>query len=324
MKKFTFYVGIDVSKSWLDIAVLAPSTGVVLEKRIDNNVRQIRAFLKDMEKQCHVALDEVLFCLEHTGKYGYPFLEVAAMKKAKVWVESAIQIKRSQGLVRGKTDRWDAKRIAEYAYRFSDKARFFEPLDQSLHQLKDYQIKRDLLVKTYTQLTQENRKDPLFDKPLKAIKNAIEDIEQKIEALLKGNLTFLRQYQLLLSISGIGRQTAIALILATEGFSRLTDARKLSCFAGVATFPFRSGSSIKGNARVSKMGNMKLKTLLNMCAWNAIRSTGDIKNYYERKLAEGKHKLSIINAVKNKLLATAIAVIKRDSPFTKHSSGIIS
>ena len=324
MKEFSFYVGIDVSKSWLDLAIFQPSVGIVEEKRIANINDAVEDFLNTFQKTFKVDLEQVLFCLEHTGKYGYPFLEVAAIKQANVWLELPIQIKRSQGLVRGKTDQWDARRIAEYAYRFSDKAQLWKPADRSLEELKSLQGKRDLLVKTHTQLSQEDKNDPLFKKPLEALKKTIQEVEQKMEKLLKANHLFLRQYQLLQSISGIGKQTAMALIITTHGFSRLTDAKKLSCFAGVAPFPYSSGSSIKGRNRVSKMGNMKLKTLLNMCAWNAIRATGDLKVYYERKLAEGKHKLSIINAIKNKLLARAIAVINRDTPFTKYYSETIS
>lgn len=324
MKEINLYVGIDVSKSWLDIAVLEHSLGIIEEKRIRNTSLEVRTFIEHLLKSFNVNLNQVLFCLEHTGRYGHPFLEAAFLIEANVWLELPIQIKRSQGLVRGKTDQWDARRIAEYAYRFSDKAQLWKPTDPTLEQLKAYQSKRDLLVKTYTQLSQEDKNDPAFKKPLIALKKAMEEIEQKMEELLKTNHSFLRQYQLLQTVKGIGKQTAMALIITTHGFSRLTDPKKLSCFAGVAPFPYSSGSSIIGRNRVSKMGNMKLKTLLNMCAWNAIRADGDLKNYYERKLAEGKHKLSIINAVKNKLLAIAISVINRDTPFTKHYSELIS
>jgi hypothetical protein len=68
------------------------------------------------------------------------------------------------------------------------------------------------------------------------------------------------------------------------------------------------------------MGDMKLKVLLNLSAWNAIRSISTFKEYFKRKVSEGKHKLSVINAVRNKLLALALAVVKRNSPFIKEYS----
>jgi transposase len=124
MEQFSFFTGIDVSKPWLDIAVINPNDGLVHQSRINNNVKDISSFLKELKKHLKIEITEHLFCMEHTGKYGQAFLTAAHHEKAKVWVELPIQIKRSQGLVRGKTDRWDAVRIAQYAHRFADKAVF--------------------------------------------------------------------------------------------------------------------------------------------------------------------------------------------------------
>jgi hypothetical protein len=68
------------------------------------------------------------------------------------------------------------------------------------------------------------------------------------------------------------------------------------------------------------MGDKKLKVLLNLSAWNAIRSITAFKDYFNRKVSEGKHKMSVINAVRNKLIALALAVIKRNKPFEKNYS----
>jgi len=320
MEQFSFFTGIDVSKLWLDIAVFKPTDGLVYQTRIDNNVKNIRSFLRDLKKHLKAEITEHLFCMEHTGKYGHAFLTASVLEKAKVWVELPIQIKRSQGLVRGKTDRWDAARIAQYAYRFADKAVFWMPADKTIQDLKDLQVKRNQLVKAYSQLSQENKNDPLFKKPLLALKQGIEVIEQKMEQLLNQNDRARHQYNLLKTVPGIGKQTAMALIIVTNGFTRLTESRKLSCYSGLAPFPYQSGSSVKGRTRVSKMGDKKLKVLLNLSAWNAIRSITAFKEYFNRKVSEGKHKMSVINAVRNKLIALALAVIKRNSPFEKNYS----
>jgi len=320
MEQFSFFTGIDVSKLWLDIAVYKPIDGIVHQIRINNNVKDIRAFLKGLKKQLKAEITEHLFCMEHTGKYGHAFLNASALEKARVWVELPIQIKRSQGLVRGKTDQWDAARIAQYAYRFADKAVFWKPADKTIQDIKELQVKRSQLVKVHSQLIQENKNDPLFKKPLLALKQAIRDIELKMEQLLEKNEVARHQYDLLKTVPGIGKQTAMALIVVTNGFTRLTESRKLSCYSGLAPFPYSSGSSIKGRTKVSKMGDMKLKVLLNLSAWNAIRSIDAFKDYFKRKVAEGKHKLSVINAVRNKLLALALSVVKRNSPFIKEYS----
>jgi len=320
MEQFSFFTGIDVSKLWLDIAVFKPTDGFVYQTRIDNNVKSIRGFLRDLKKHLKAEITEHLFCMEHTGKYGHAFLNASILERAKVWVELPIQIKRSQGLVRGKTDKWDAARIAQYAYRFADKAAFWMPADKTIQDLKELQAKRNILVKTYSQLSQENKSDPFFKKPLLALKQGIEAIELKMEQLLNQNDRAWHQYNLLKTVPGIGKQTAMALIIVTNGFTRLTESRKLSCYSGLAPFPYQSGSSVKGRTKVSKMGDKKLKVLLNLSAWNAIRSITAFKDYFNRKVSEGKHKMSVINAVRNKLLALALAVIKRNSPFEKNYS----
>ena len=122
MEQFSFFTGIDVSKLWLDIAVFSATDGIVHQTRINNNVKDIRSFLRDLKKLLKTEITEHLFCMEHTGKYGQAFLTASVFEKVTVWVELPIQIKRSQGLVRGKTDEWDAVRIAKYAHRFADKA----------------------------------------------------------------------------------------------------------------------------------------------------------------------------------------------------------
>jgi transposase len=320
MEQFSFFTGIDVSKLWLDIAVFKPMDGLVYQTRIDNNVKSIRNFLSSLKKHLKAEITEHLFCMEHTGKYGHAFLNASLHEKAKVWVELPIQIKRSQGLVRGKTDRWDAARIAQYAYRFADKAVFWKPADKTIQDIKELQVKRNKLVKAHSQLSQENKNDPLFKKPLQALKQGIEAIELKMEQLVKQNELANQQYELLKTVPGIGKQTAMALIVVTNGFTRLTETRKLSCYSGLAPFPYSSGSSVKGRTRVSKMGDKKLKVLLNLSAWNAIRSITAFKDYFNRKVSEGKHKMSVINAVRNKLIALALAVIKRNSPFEKNYS----
>ncbi|OCX51300.1 hypothetical protein BEL04_15585 [Mucilaginibacter sp. PPCGB 2223] len=318
MKQFSFFTGIDVSKLWLDIAVLSATDGIVYQAKINNNAKDIRIFLRELKKLLKTEITQHLFCMEHTGKYGNAFLAVAAVAGAEVWVELPLQIKRSQGLVRGKTDQWDAVRIAKYALRFADKAVFWKPADQTILDIKELQVKRNRLVKAHSQLVQENKNDPLFKKPLLALKQAIEAIELKMEQQLEQNEDACHQYKLLKTVPGIGKQTALALIAVTNGFTRLTESRKLSCYAGLAPFPYSSGSSVKGRTKVSKMGDMKLKVLLNLSAWNAIRSISAFKDYFKRKVGEGKHKMSVINAIRNKLLALALAVIKRNSPFEKN------
>ena len=124
-------------------------------------------------------------------------------------------------------------------------------------------------------------------------------------------------YELITSVKSVGDVLAIDLIVYTHGFTRMLDGRKLACYCGVAPFEYRSGNSIHGAPGTSKFANRILKTHLHMAAINAIRYHDELRNYYKRKLEEGKGKMNAINAVRNKLLHRVVAVVKRGTPYVE-------
>ncbi|MEL6717346.1 MAG: transposase [Bacteroidota bacterium] len=101
----------------------------------------------------------------------------------------------------------------------------------------------------------------------------------------------------------------------TNNFKAFESSRQLACYVGIAPFEKQSGKTLKQTAKVSKLGHQKLKALLTNGAWSVIQNDAQIKKYYKRKIEEGKNEYSIINAVKNKLIARAFAVVKRGTPF---------
>jgi len=119
------------------------------------------------------------------------------------------------------------------------------------------------------------------------------------------------------SVPGIGMVTALNVIVSTDEFQRITEAKKFACYAGVAPFEKKSGTSIKGKAQVSKLANMTVKKLLHMAAMSAIQCCEEMKVFYERKVAEGKNKMSVINAVRNKLISRIFACIKNKRTYQK-------
>lgn len=318
MSEYSLFVGIDVSKDWLDLCCFSPSTAQISPTQIDNAPDAIASYVASLD--CDT--EEVLFCLEHTGHYSNTFLEVSSALNLNSWLEHPLQIKRSQGIQRGKTDQLDAERIALYAHRFQDKAVLYQPSSQQITELKKLQSKRDLLVKMQRQIKQssENKNDDDFAGSTQAIAKDIAVIEVKIEKVIASDPNLANQDKLLKSIPGIGSVLSATLITITDGFTSFDNPRKLACYAGIAPFPYRSGKSIRYRDRVSKLGNQRLKMLLNLAAWNAIRSVEHLRKYYERKVNEGKAKLSAINAIRNKLVAIVMAVIRRNEPFSKDYS----
>ena len=100
----------------------------------------------------------------------------------------------------------------------------------------------------------------------------------------------------------------------TRNFTTFETPNHLACYAGVAPFPNESGTSIK-RARTSSLANQKLKKLLHLAAMAAIRSKGEISDYYLRKVKEGKNKMLVINNIRNKLIKRMFAVLKSNKPY---------
>ncbi len=116
----------------------------------------------------------------------------------------------------------------------------------------------------------------------------------------------------------MGPQLSAYLIALTDGFHRFTDPRELACHAGVAPFERSSGSSVRGRTRVSHQANKTLKTMLHMAALANVQRAGELKTYFQRKVAEGKKPILVVNAVRNKILHRVCAVIRRGQPFVPH------
>ena len=147
------------------------------------------------------------------------------------------------------------------------------------------------------------------------LKKNLKLIDAQLLVVINEDENLKRDFELTQSIPGIGKQTAIYLLLVTKGFTTFDNARQLACFAGVAPFPYQSGTSINGRTKVHHFADKKLKSLLNMCALNAKKYDYQIKEYYERKVADGKNKMLVLNNVRNKLLSRVLAVVKRQQPY---------
>ena len=113
----------------------------------------------------------------------------------------------------------------------------------------------------------------------------------------------------MLSVPGIGRITAIFIICCTNNFAVKITGKQLASYAGVVPFRNTSGTSIKGRSRIHFMANKHLNSLLTMGALSAIQVYAEFRDYYDRKIKEGKKHLQVLNAIKNKMLLRVASVI---------------
>lgn len=322
-----FILGIDVSKDSLDACLIRCSDRQTLEGKFNNNpsgFRRMKAWLK--QHGCQAAAD-TLCCLEHTGLYTRQLVHYLLAREVRVWMESALQIKRSIGMVRGKDDRVDAQRIARYAMLHQQEARCLTLSGMTLERLKDLQASRSRLLKALQSIKVTIRElmavDPVSGKTLeqvnrkaiRGIEKSMEEVEEKMQEFIAKDGALKGKYDLLTSVKGVGKVLAVSLLVYTQGFTRMDDGRKLACYCGVAPFEYRSGTSVMGKAGVSKFANKQLKQVLHMAALNSVRYNQEMKAYFDRKVAEGKSKMSVLNAVRNKLLHQIVAVIKRGTPY---------
>jgi transposase len=250
-----------------------------------------------------------------------------SQKQLDYWMIPAIEIKRSKGISRGKTDKADSKDIAFYSCTHLHKLRPGNIPEKEIMQLKLLITEREKVLKALHLLESTMEASGFIPKdilqPVKKINVAgirslekmLQQLELKTKEIISTCEIIKQQGKLICSIPGVGPQTALYLIIATKSFKAFDNCRQLACYAGVAPFEYSSGSSIKGRTKVNHLADKKMKSLLYMCAMNAKKCDKELSGYYNKKVEEGKPKMLVLNNISCKLLSRVFAVIKRETPF---------
>ncbi|RDI03323.1 IS110 family transposase [Flavobacterium sp. AG291] len=315
-------VGIDISQKTLDLCIKEKEE--FNHFTIDNNKKAIGAFFK------HLPENNVVVAMENTGRYNWELLNVLESFNFQIYLLSPLHLKRSIGLSRGKNDIVDAFRICCFIEKNMEECKQWIPCKKSIKKIKILLTERASRSKLKRQLKAQKHdyrlmKDIGLDKKLinlneKLIKNVeaqIKAIEKEIELIIVSDSELNQQKSFITSVPGVGKVLAWMLISKTEGFTSITDPRKMACYSGVVPFDYQSGTSIKRKPRVSNLADKTIKTTLHMAALSAVRRENDLGAYYLRKTAEGKNKMSVINAVRNKIIHRVFAVIKNQTFYQK-------
>jgi len=328
--EFENYLGIDISKETLDLALVTKDAELI-ELKLKNDRQVIEKAFNRLKRESQIDLEKTLVCAEHTGHFGNKLINVAVKLGLNLWMESAYRIIHSQGLIRGKNDRTDAFRIMEYAKRYQDKAMLMTPTPKSVELLKRLSSERDLIVrdlaKFKSQLKQEagffdkeyfSQKKKRIDKLMKANEKILKEVESEIDQILASDPELKKNLDRITAIEGVGRQTAVATLVATENFTKFTDPKKFACHSGCAPFRYESGTSRKSAHKVSHKADKNLKRIYHMAAVSTLTTKGELRQYYDRKVAEGKNKMSVINVIRAKLIARIFAVINQNREYEKN------
>ena len=330
-KEVKFYLGMDVSKLWIDITimcVLGHQKQPPITERFDNDAAGMKVMGQWLKKH-YVSFDEnSLLVIENTGVYHRLVWEYCSKNGLPLYIGNATHIKWSFGIARGKNDKIDSQRLCAYAFKNADELQATPVLNPMFLKLKDMMTARSRLlaqknsIKVYLgELKLSNSKETQMiieqahKAALEGIKESIKIVEKQIHQMIGQDVTIKNNYDLLRSVPGIGHLTAVYIICCTNNFITKIKGKQLASYAGVAPFSNTSGTSIKGLDKVHKMANKDLKKLFHMGAISAITHYPEFKDYYEKKVKEGKHEQSVINAVRSKIAIRAVAVANNQKKY---------
>jgi len=320
MQTQTNYTGIDISKSFFDVAV--PNEGQYKYYKFSNDEVGFKALLSVISTDCHMVM-------EASGPY---YLKLACFltdRNIRISVINPLVIRRfsQMRMSRAKTDKKDAKLIAEYGK--TEQPVLWQPPQQHVIIMQQMEALLCNLKKEHTGLSNQLssfESSGMLDKQLKkVIAKELLHKEALIEKLTKQmqeitEIHYAEMLACLKSIPGMGKQTAMTLIMLSGGFDKFDDYRKLSSYIGICPRIFESGTSVKGKARICKMGMSRIRAMLYICSWSASRCNRACRDLYQRLLAKGKAKKLALIAVANKLLKQAFAIAKQQTKYQENYS----
>lgn len=310
--------GIDLSKDKFDVNFVNEK-GVEKNKTVKNNLRSISSFLSEVPS-------ETVLCAEHTGSYGDLLVYLSNQCGVPIALVSGYSVKHSLGLVKGKSDPKDASRLREYGERFFDKLSYSEYHSAEISELRQLSSLRSQLVKARKSILTGAHARTVMPIQSLAVKRhlmltlgfldaEIIEVEKEIELLIRTNKELAENYDLTISVKGVGPVIATDMLIKTGNFKIIDTARKAASYAGVCPFPNSSGKMV-AKSRTVPFADKGLKSLLYMGAKSAVKHNKEYRLYYQKKVQEGKPHYLIMNNVANKMLRTIYAVLKTKTPYS--------
>ena len=327
MKNVKQTIGIDVSK--LTLAVYIKTEKVHHQFRNDSKgfIQLINWLIKQK-----VNLEQTLFCFEHTGWYCLLLSYFLYENNYSYCCINAIEIKRSMGLKRGKSDKADAWEIANYAWLRRDELVPSTPPAKNIIELQRMMSLREQLVKQLTasknlykgmlDLVHDEINDVsigILKENMAQLKLQIHAIEKAMNQLVNDDQSLKDNYKLSKTVKGVGMILAIQMLLHTHNYTRFENSRQFAAYCGLVPYPYQSGTSIHGRNKIHAISDKKMKSLLSMSAISAIQHDKELKLYYQKRVEEGKPKMVVLNIIRNKIVSRVFATINRGTPYVELS-----
>lgn len=324
MKNYVDVIGIDVSKLTLDAYMHKEGEYAVFTNNRKGFIKLLVWSKKKYRKT------PIFYCFENTGNYSLKLAAFLSDKSIDYVEENPLLIKRSVGIVRGKTDKLDSVMIARYAWLHREELSLGNVRGIALQELGRLLALREQFVRNRTGLMNSLKEltsllsSPSTDTCCKSVRCSISylskqilKIENRINKLIRTEASLYKNYKLLQTMRGVGLVLGSQLLYHTSNFKRFKTWRQFSSYCGTAPFEYSSGTSIHKPKRCHHIGDRKMKTLLSLASISAIQHDSELKLYYRKKIEEGKPKMVALNNVRNKLLSRAFAVVKRGTPYVE-------
>ena len=307
MDKIKQFFGIDISKDAFDVVDHTDS-----HYQFNNDLSGFVKFGKILTEHSHCVM-------EVTGSYYQNLATWLFSKSIDVSVVNPLSVKRfiQMRLKTSKTDKSDARMIRIYGeYEDPD---LWQPPSEYIIEANELHKLIELLIRQRTAL--KNKLHGLKSKGIStsavllSLQRQIRNLDKEVAVLEVKLEELIKEYQedllaRLCSIPGIGKRTAIFLIVLTQGFEKFENSRQLISYFGLNPTIHESGSSIRGRSRISKTGNNHIRNLLFMCSFTACQHNKSCREIYQRITAKGKSKKLALIAVANKLLKQSLAIAK--------------
>ena len=313
-----FHLGIDISKAKLDCALRLPN-GKFRSKVISNSPKSFAALLAWLQGQ---QADQLHVCMEATSVYWEAVAHFLAGQGFTLSVVNPAQIKAygTSRLARTKTDKADARLIADFCAE-RNPVLWQAPSETELT-LRALVLRLESLQ---TMRTQESNRLEMAREAVRAnIQAHLDWLDKEMDSLIQAIKNYIdndpglkQQRNLLDSIPGLGERTIASLLAYYADTSRFANSRQAAAFAGLDPRHHESGSSVKGKARLSKVGHAFLRKALYMPAMVTLYKTAWGKQFKARLAASGKPPKLIIGAMMRKLVHVAFGVLKSQLPFNQ-------
>jgi transposase len=330
-----YSIGLDISKSSINVHV--PLSKEDLE--IDNTLKSFKSLYAKLKKLYKKEIDKIIFVFESTGSYSVLLYKFCADRNIKVFMINPKQARNFARAIaqRNKSDVIDARVLSEAIMVARENEIKIPVIDPVVEEMKELMVYYRLKVKQRTQLS--NHLESLVAKSgskllcrtikaeIKSLKKSEDTIIEQVSSIVTKSQYLSDKYTAITSIDGIGKIGGIVLLHLFIKYPHANQ-RQIVSLAGLDPIIRESGTSIRGKSRISKAGSKLYRGTLFMPAMASTLHNKQIKAFYERLKANGKHTTVAQIAVMRKLIVVAHSLFKSgesyDTELYKKTTGIQS